>query len=163
MISAYLRGSVSFCLRGKEISGGSGFVSVSREEEVIVVDATDYAGRCSMAITVYLRDAEFSSDRTAGQAGDVRARGSGTSSALGEVSSGSGAAGLLFIPALGCAVIWLMRGPWRAVAEVGEQDVDQVASFLRRRQGIAQGSRVGGDGFIVGEARGSGAAGRISR
>lgn len=145
MISAHLRGAVSFCLLGEEVSGGAGFVSVSREGDVVVVDATDYAGCCAMAVTVDLRDAELARARVADDGvGDVRVRGTGTSSALGQVSSGSGAAGLLFVPALGCAVVWLTRGPWRAVAEVGREEVDQVARFLRGVRGVTDGPRVSG-------------------
>lgn len=136
MISAHLRGAVSFCLRGEEVSGGAGFLSVSREDDVVVVDATDYAGCCSMTVTVDLRDGERAFARMDSGAGDVRVRGAGASSALGQVSSGSGAAGLLFVPALDCAVIWLTRGPWRAVAEVGKEEVDQVARFLGRIPGV---------------------------
>jgi len=144
MISAHLRGAVSFCLRGEEVAGGAGFVSASREGDVIVVDATDYAGCCSIAITVDLRDAERVSMRVDGGTSDVRVHGSSVLSALGEMSSGSGTAGLLLVPAMDCAVIWLTRGPWRAVAEVGQQEVGQVARFLRRMgcAGVADGSRV---------------------
>lgn len=122
---------MSFCRCGQEVSGGAGFVSVSREGDVVVVDATDYAGCCSIAVTVDLRDVARASARVDGGASDVRVRGPGTLFALGESSSGSSAAGLLLVPALGCAVVWLTRGPWRAVAEIGREEVGQVASFLR--------------------------------
>jgi hypothetical protein len=110
-------------------------LSVSREGDVVVVDATDYAGCCSMTLTVDLRDGERAFAWIDSGADDFRVRGAGASSALGQVSSGSGAAGLLFVPALDCAVIWLTRGPWRAVAEVGKEEVDQVSRFLGRTPG----------------------------
>ncbi len=147
MISAHLSGALSFCLRGEGVCWGHGFVSLSQDGDVMLVDAIDYAGLHCLVVEVDLRDAERAVAEVARGTESVRVRGRARSSAMGLVSSGTGAAGLIRVSALGSAVVWLTHGPWRAVMEVDQSELPPVTRCIdsprrrERRAGLGAGAR----------------------